>query len=472
MIGEEPNGNLIREPEMKISIIIPIWQGADTIADCLRALVDASGDHPCEIICVDNASPDESAAIVAAEFPDVVLVHQPVNLGFAGGVNAGMAAAQGDFFVLLNQDCIVQPGWLSSLMQVFERIPTCGIAGCTILNPDGTINHAGAYIKRPSAYGVHLTEIASDQPTPADYVTGAAFAIRRTAWEVVGPLDENFYPAYYEESDYCYRARQHGFDIYYVPDAQVSHLFSAREWQADPIKHAANHHQSRFRFVCKQFQSEDLAAFFAAELADIAEEIYMEQVIGRLEGARHTLGALPEIIDCREQEGGVPVSTALARQLSVGFVDIWQQANSRAIRLAVGLERNEANAKLLFEARRERVHQLFQELRSARAEASRLRQLQNDLLKRIYFQPSTSSIQGESTVDRLVRLVIKRLASILSGRDYLLRSRLNVQQVMYMEHIEQVDQCLNELLDLTLDQVGALTDQQQLLRLLAEYEYR
>lgn len=457
---------------MNISIIIPLWTGIDTIAACLHALTVNCDGQECEIICVDNASPDASAAIIAAEFPDVKLVRQPVNLGFAGGVNAGIAAAQGDLLVLLNQDCIVQPGWLEALAQVFQQCPTCGIAGCTILNPDGTINHAGAYIKRPGAYGVHLTEIETDEPATADYVTGAAFAIRRKTWESIGPLDENFYPAYYEESDYCYRARRHGFETVYSPESRVSHLFSAREWQSDPIKHAANQHQSRFRFVCKQFESEELQPFFVAELADIAEEIYIEQVIGRMEGARHTLRTLPEIVQRRAQDNGMPVSESLTRQLSAGFANIWRQANGSAVQLAVGMERPQANAKQLFDAQRERVQQLLHEVRGAREEAHRLRQLQDELLNRIYFRSPTSSAGNESTSARMVRLLIKRPASILSGRDYVLRSKLNVLQAMHMEQTEHIDQWLNELLDLTIDQVEALTDQQQLLRLLTEYEYR
>ena len=215
-----------------------------------------------------------------------------------------------------------------------------------------------------------------------------------------------------------------------------------------------------------------MAAFFAAEAAAIAEEIYIEQVIGRLEGARHTLQTLSEIVERRSQDSGVPASATLARQLSVGFADVWRQANARALQLAVGADRGQADAKQLFEAQRGRVEQLLHEVRGAREEAHRLRKLQDELLDRIYFQSPTASAGDESTWDRLVRLVIKRPASILSGRDYLLRSKLNVLQAMHMEQTEYVDQCLNELLELTLNQVEALTNQRQLLRLLTEYEYR
>jgi GT2 family glycosyltransferase len=86
----------------------------------------------------------------------------------------------------------------------------------------------------PLAYSQHVT-VAAAAPTRMEYVTGAAFAIRHQAWETIGAFDEDFYPAYYEEADYCYRARQHGWGVLYVPAARVRHLQTGQTWRKDPL---------------------------------------------------------------------------------------------------------------------------------------------------------------------------------------------------------------------------------------------
>jgi len=132
---------------MQASIIIPVWNGASVVIDCLDALYMHSGSELLEVICVDNDSSDESVVRITEAYPQVRLIHEPVNLGFAGGVNAGMEAAQGDIFILLNQDCIVRPGWLKAFLQALEVYPQYGIVGCTIYNADGTLNHTGARVR-------------------------------------------------------------------------------------------------------------------------------------------------------------------------------------------------------------------------------------------------------------------------------------------------------------------------------------
>ena len=183
--------------QMEMSIIIPVWNGAAVVPDCLDAVYAHSGGALLEVICVDNASRDGSGDLIADAYPQVRLIRQPVNLGFAGGVNAGIEAARGSVFVLLNQDCVVQPGWLDALLHAFQARPECGIAGGTILDQDGVVDHAGAMIRRPDAIGVHLTDVGDGQPRTVEYVTGTVFAIRRQTWDVVGRFDEGFYPAYY-----------------------------------------------------------------------------------------------------------------------------------------------------------------------------------------------------------------------------------------------------------------------------------
>lgn len=317
---------------MQTSIVIPLWNGAEVIDACMQALYQHSGPALGEVIVVDNASSDDGAALVTAKYPHARLLPQPVNLGFAGGVNAGMAAARHDLFVLVNQDCLVEPGWLDALLAGLDA-GGFGIAGCTILNADGSVNHAGATLDMPLAIGRHLTAIGDPSPRPAEYVTGAIFAVRRSTWDGIGAMDEDFYPAYFEETDYCFRARHHGVAVGYVPQARARHLFSSRAWQQDPIRHLANQHQARYRFVAKHFGSGDLGTFFVAEAAAIARETIHFEALGRLLGARSTLRALPAIVTRAEADLAEHFDAVRRRQLEVGFTQVWRRSFAAAQRL-------------------------------------------------------------------------------------------------------------------------------------------
>ncbi len=212
----------------KVSVIIPIWNGSEYLNACLDSLI--AHDYPIfEIIAVDNASVDGSAELIARRYPQVRLIRNAVNLGFAGGCNAGLKAAHGDILVLLNQDTIVQPGWLQALVKALQKTKI-GVVGCKMLYPDGrTIQHAGGWIEWPLGLAHHYGQGEQDkgqwdESRPVDYVTGAAMAFRRDVLENVGYMDEGFWPAYYEDVDFCFRARQIGYEIWYIHESLLLHF--------------------------------------------------------------------------------------------------------------------------------------------------------------------------------------------------------------------------------------------------------
>jgi GT2 family glycosyltransferase len=336
-----------------VTVIIPVWNGAEVIADCLRTLYANSGKRLRSVVAVDNASPDDSAAQIDQQFPEVRLVRSPFNLGFAGGINLGIQNASEDVLVLLNQDCLVEPGWLDALCAGLDEDPQAAIAGCTLLNADGTINHAGARLEMPLAYSKHLTTVTA-APARMDYVTGAAFAIRRPLWEAIGPFDDDFYPAYYEEADYCYRARRHGWGVLYVPGARVRHLQMSRDWRKDPLLHWTQQHRSRYRFVAKHLGGADLAAFFAAERDAVEVEEWFDQLMGRVLAARHTLRGLDAILQRRVHELCEPPALADKRRLQVELADLAQAGLRRAVAY-VQADLTERAAQL--EARRAELHE-------------------------------------------------------------------------------------------------------------------
>jgi len=415
---------------MKISVIIPVWNGADVLAECLNAVLEHSDPSQTQVICVDNASTDGSAVLIQESFPHIHLLSQPVNLGFAGGVNAGMEAAQGELFVLLNQDCIVAPGWLDSLSATFAAHHTCGIAGAVIEDAEGTINHAGALITRPLAYGRHLQQIPTHD-TPVDYVTGAIFAIRRSVWEQIGGLDEDFYPAYYEESDYCYRARRHGAEIYLSVGVRGRHLFSGREWQRDPIRHTANQHQSRYRFVCKQFSNGELAEFVKAETDAAVAETSFHEAVGRVLASSYTLDHLDEILQRRIDGGAAALTPAIRRLLFVGFTDIYRAALHRGGQLALPAP-GEGAPETGFEewqAQLGIVHKQIEQIRTALAG-------QWQLLDQFYLKITDTGIEAQSHSS--LQGALRNAYNIASGRQGVLLA--NLREAALAQHAMQVQQ--------------------------------
>ncbi|MDX1664111.1 MAG: glycosyltransferase [Candidatus Promineifilaceae bacterium] len=409
---------------MRASVIIPLWNGASIIADCLDALYTHSGSELHEVICVDNASTDNSAAIVAEHFPQVRLQHQPVNLGFAGGVNQGMDLATGDLFVLLNQDCLVHENWLSSLIDAFNTHANYGILGGMIFNADGSINHSGAYLREPDAYGVHtVAHTATDAPVEAEYVTGALFAVRRAVLEAIGPFDEGFYPAYYEEADYCARARAHGFQIASVPGAQATHHFTSRQWREEPLKHSINQHYTRYRFVAKHHATDQLTRFFAAEKAATADEMVQDQTLGRLRAARRIAHDLATIGEARERDLDEKADTVRRRLLQVAFDQL----------ASIALQNQMAEVE-------EQLQQSTQKLTALQRE-------KEALADQIFFH-SPRDQEPDSRWRGRWRMVVLRTISLLSQREHRLLARLNTLHMVHTAQLQRHNSLLEKKIDL------------------------
>lgn len=255
---------------MKISVIMLTWNGATFIGPCLQALL-AQDPPASEVIVVDNASADGTPDLVAERFPDVCLIRNSRNLGFSAGNNVGLRAATGDLLVLLNQDTEVHPGFLRALAATFDD-PTVGVAGCKLLYPDGTVQHAGGYLYGPRGETGHTgrsipDDGSFDAPTEPDFVTAAALGISRTCLARISFLDEGFGQAYYEDVDWCYRARAAGWRVVYVPDAVVTHHESTTA-DRESHRHKMNLNHGRVRFLFKHWPAARLLDEFGpAEVA-------------------------------------------------------------------------------------------------------------------------------------------------------------------------------------------------------------
>ena len=301
----------------RATVIILVWNGRDYLEACLDAVL-AQDYASFGVMVVDNGSTDGSPRLVADNFPEAELLTNDRNLGFAAGNNVGLQVLAGmpcetstDFAVLLNQDTVVHHGWLASLARTFAGTRV-GIAGCKLLYPDGTIQHAGGYLYGPRGETGHrgrhdkaegtTTPVAGppDGLTDIEFVTGAALAISREALATIGPLDEGFWPAYYEDVDWCFRARAAGYRVVYQPEAVVTHHEStATDALSRERKQALN--QGRLRFLLKHWTIDRLVGDFApAELAWVRSMDRCEELMAARRAYLGGLLALPDILAFRQ----------------------------------------------------------------------------------------------------------------------------------------------------------------------------
>ncbi|MCX7718575.1 MAG: glycosyltransferase family 2 protein [Candidatus Sumerlaeaceae bacterium] len=215
----------------RASVVVLTYNSAPFIGPCLGSLAQLTGG-PTEIIVVDNdsvdGSPDAARKAAQAARLDIRLIELRPNRGCAGGNNAGWRAARGEFIVFLNPDTEVTPTFVDALIAPMRSDASIGITGAKIYYPGTrTLQHAGGII-HPNAMTNHYgagEEDTGQYDTPRDcaYVTGAGFAVRRSVLERLGGFDEDFYPAYFEETDLCLRARRAGWRVVYVPEAVFYH---------------------------------------------------------------------------------------------------------------------------------------------------------------------------------------------------------------------------------------------------------
>lgn len=238
-----------------VSIIIVTYNSAAHLPALCASLRALRYEPAPQIVVVDNASRDNSPALIRQLLPDALLLPQAANLGFAGGVHCGVAASNGAFLALLNPDTVVDPGWLMGLMTVLTA-PRCGIAGSKIFAAQGaTLLHTGGAVSRPLLLASHRGDGEPDQgqyetPEAVAFVTGAALALRRELWDRLGGLDTGFFPGYFEDVDLCWRAQALGLECWYAPQSTLRHSESTATGKFSGAFYYY-HHRNRLRFACK-----------------------------------------------------------------------------------------------------------------------------------------------------------------------------------------------------------------------------
>lgn len=197
-----------------LSIIIVNYNGEIFLKDCISSIYDGTHKINFEIILIDNNSVDNSIELVQKKFPQVHILKNDKNLGFCKANNQGLKIYQGRYALLLNTDTMVKDRALDKLVEFMDNHQRVGAAGPKLLNPDNTPQHQGGLFNRKFWL--------SKEPVKVNYLIGACFIVRREVVDKVGGLDENFFFSN-DDLDWCKRIKDAGWDIYFVPEAEVMH---------------------------------------------------------------------------------------------------------------------------------------------------------------------------------------------------------------------------------------------------------
>lgn len=245
-----------RTRPLRLSVIIVNYNVREFLHHALTSVRKAMKGIRGEIIVVDNASDDGSVEMVRSTFPGVQLIVNKSNVGFAAANNVALRRARGEALLLLNPDTVVQEDSMKVMLKFFEENPDAGIAGCRILNPDGSLqlpcrrSFPTAWVAFTKITGLsslfpnsrvfgryNLTYLSPEETYEVDAVSGSFMMIRRDAYKDVGGLDEAFF-MYGEDLDWCYRVQQAGWKNYYVHGTQIIHYKgeSTRRSSIDEIK--------------------------------------------------------------------------------------------------------------------------------------------------------------------------------------------------------------------------------------------
>jgi GT2 family glycosyltransferase len=262
-----------------LSVCIVTYKARACLRDCLRSLYEHTHTLDFEVIVVDNGSEDGVAEMLREEYPEVRFIQNDRNTGYTLPMNQSLRAGSGRYLLQLNPDTLIRPAALDRLVQFLEENSTVGICGPKVLNKDGTLQKAcrrgeprplavisyftglARMFPQSKRFGEYLmTYMDEDETHPVASLSGSCMLIRREVVDQIGYLDERFF-AYQEDADYCYRARQAGWGVYYLPTAQIIHFGGQGGSRVQPYRSIVEWHKSYFRYYRKHLAKDYFILF-------------------------------------------------------------------------------------------------------------------------------------------------------------------------------------------------------------------
>lgn len=223
-----------------LSIIIVSWNVRNLLKKCLESIFENQADLALAVIVVDNASKDQTAEMVKADFPQVKLIANTSNLGFAQANNQGIKESQSEYILVLNPDTEIVGSTLTTALNFLKSHEQIGIVGAKHLNPDKTLQPSMRRFPNFLVLFLIFAKIAKIFPNlkvisnylakdfdyqksqPGDQVAGSFLLIRKKMLEQIGLFDERFF-TWFEEVDLCRRAKNAGWQVWYLAEAEIIH---------------------------------------------------------------------------------------------------------------------------------------------------------------------------------------------------------------------------------------------------------
>jgi len=252
-----------------VSVCIVSWNVWEDLHGCLTSLFGGNNQASIEVIVVDNGSTDATVARLSDEFPQIELIANQENRGFAAACNQAIAASGGRYCFLLNPDTTVPEGGLDELLRFADDHPEAGVIGPKLVYPDGSLQYScrrfptisaaifrGTFLEPllPGAKSVRyylMSDWDHDETRQVDWVSGAALLIRRELIDEIGLLDEGFFWGS-EDVDFCLRAHQAGWDVVYTPQPEIIHTVGRSAQQAG-LSNLMHTHRSMYRLYSKHW---------------------------------------------------------------------------------------------------------------------------------------------------------------------------------------------------------------------------
>jgi len=264
---------------IKLSIIIVNYNVRQYLKDLIHSIRKAVKNISSELIVVDNHSVDGSIHMLKNTFPEVILIENETNTGFASAANTGIKKSSGEYILLINPDTVVNEDTFEKMIEFFENNPDCGLAGCKILNPDRSIQLAcrrsfptptSALFKliglsklfpKNKIFGKYnLSYLPEDEKAEIDAVSGSFMMFRKKIIDDIGLLDEKYF-MYGEDLDFCYRIKKKGWKICYNPKASILH-YKGKSTEKGNLNQIKNFYKAMDIFVNTHYKTKLFSPYF------------------------------------------------------------------------------------------------------------------------------------------------------------------------------------------------------------------
>jgi GT2 family glycosyltransferase len=267
---------------MKISVVIVSWNAKAFLLKCIDSIISQRGADSLEIVVVDNASKDGSPEAVKANYPQVKLIANDDNYGFAKANNIGIRVTTGDYLFLINSDVVVSEGCFAKTMRYMDEHPEIGMLGPKIVGQDGNVQRScmgypslwsvlcralalDSLFPRSKLFGSHLLTYWDHNDTrPVEVINGCFWVVRRTAMEQVGLLDERFF-IYAEDIDWSKRFNEGGWQVVFFSEAEALHYGGASSSNA-PIRFDIEAQRASYQYWQKHHSRVTVLCFLLISL--------------------------------------------------------------------------------------------------------------------------------------------------------------------------------------------------------------